>query len=304
MIYKIVQGNAFKLHILVRKMDLSKEFNRLVDFDLTKASDIKVELQCCFDDSIIVPTSIGGIEHNVLVCNIPSTLDIGNYNVAVSWNYDGYAMNSVERNIMQIVETNNRVKIPVGVFQGDTVGMFDLRYYMVTKNQSDCTFVYSLDDVTLSSTPATLKLGEKYEATLTPAEGFNLGLVKVVMDGADITRDVYKDGKIEIPAVSGYVSIMANGDDNLYYYGATASKDICQFNMEDLTKVVGDIVDKSITVTTTKDKPYVWFASRVPVIFSQSGLTSAFNTTKIGDIFFYWSDQLKAGEHTYNAKLK
>lgn len=304
MIYKIVQGNAFKLHILVRKMDLSKEFNRLVDFDLTKASDIKVELQCCFDESIIVPTSIGGIEHNVLLCNIPSTLDIGNYNVAVSWNYDGYAMKSVERNIMQIVETNNRVKIPVGVFQGKTVGMFDLRYYMVTKNQSDCTFVYSLDDVTLSSTPSTLKLGEKYETTLTPAEGFNLGLVKVVMDGADITRDVYKDGKIEIPAVSGYVSIMANGDYNLYYYGATAANDMCQFNMEDLTKVMGDIVDKSITVTTTQEKPYVWFASRVPVIFSQSGLTSAFNTTKIGDIFYYWSDQLKAGEHTYNAKLK
>ena len=74
--------------------------------------------------------------------------------------------------------------------------------------------------------------------------------------------------------------------------------------MEDLTKVVGDIVDKSITVTTTQEKPYVWFASRVPVIFSQSGLTSAFNTTKIGDIFYNWSDQLKAGEHTYNAKLK
>lgn len=270
MIYKIVQGNAFKLHILVRKMDMSKEFNRLVDFDMTQASDIKVELQCCFDDSIIVPTSIGGIEHNVLVCNIPSTLDIGNYNVAVSWNYDGYAMKSVERNILQIIETNHRVKVPCGVFQGETVGMFDLRYYMVTKNQSDCTFVYSLDDVTLSSTPATLKLGEKYEATLTPAEGFNLGLVKVVMDGTDITREAYKDGKIEIPAVSGYVSIMANGDDNIYYYGATAAKNMYQFNMEDLTKVVGDIVDKSINITTTKEKPYIWFASRVPVEFYQS----------------------------------
>ena len=44
MIYKIVQGNAFKLHILVRKMEMSKEFNRLVDFDMTQASDIKVEL--------------------------------------------------------------------------------------------------------------------------------------------------------------------------------------------------------------------------------------------------------------------
>ena len=304
MIYKIVQGNAFKLHILVRKMDMSKEFNRLVDFDMTQASDIKVELQCCFDDSIIVPTSIGGIEHNVLVCNIPSTLDIGNYNVAVSWNYDGYAMKSVERNILQIIETNHRVKVPCGVFQGETVGMFDLRYYMVTKNQSDCTFVYSLDDVTLSSTPATLKLGEKYETTLTPAEGFNLGLVKVVMDGADITRDVYKDGKIEIPAVSGYVSIMANGDDNIYYYGATAAKDMCQFNMEDLTKVVGDIVDKSINITTTKEKPYIWFASRVPVEFYQSGLTASLYSTKVGDIYYYWTDELKAGEYIYNAKLK
>lgn len=304
MIYKIVQGNAFKLHILVRKMEMSKEFNRLVDFDMTQASDIKVELQCCFDDSIIVPTSIGGIEHNVLVCNIPSTLEIGNYNVAVSWTYEGYAMKSVERNILQIIETNQRVKVPVGVFQGETVGMFDLRYYMVTKNQSDCTFVYSLDDVTLSSTPATLKLGEKFEATLTPAEGFNIGLVKVVMDGADITRDAYKDGKIEIPAVSGYVSIMANGDDNIYYYGATAAKNMCQFNLDDLTKVVGDMVDKSITITTTKDKPYIWFASRVPVIFTQSGFTANLNSTKVGDIYYYWSDELKAGEYTYNAKLK
>lgn len=304
MIYKIVQGNAFKLHILVRKMEMSKEFNRLVDFDMTQASDIKVELQCCFDDSIIVPTSIGGIEHNVLVCNIPSTLEIGNYNVAVSWTYEGYAMKSVERNILQIIETNQRVKVPVGVFQGETVGMFDLRYYMVTKNQSDCTFVYSLDDVTLSSTPATLKLGEKFEATLTPSEGFNIGLVKVIMDGADITRDAYKDGKIEIPAVSGYVSIMANGDDNIYYYGATATKNMCQFNIEDLTKVVGDMVDKSITITTTKDKPYIWFASRVPVIFTQSGFTTNLNSTKIGDIYYYWSDELKAGEYTYNAKLK
>ena len=213
-------------------------------------------------------------------------------------------MKSVERNILQIIETNQRVKVPVGVFQGETVGMFDLRYYMVTKNQSDCTFVYSLDDVTLSSTPATLKLGEKFEATLTPAEGFNIGLVKVIMDGADITRDAYKDGKIEIPAVSGYVSIMANGDDNIYYYGATAAKNMCQFNIEDLTKVVGDMVDKSITITTTKDKPYIWFASRVPVIFTQSGFTANLNSTKVGDIYYYWSDELKAGEYTYNAKLK
>lgn len=304
MMYKIVQGNSFKLHIIVRKMELSKEFNRLVDFDLTQASEIRVELQGCFSDSIVCSTSISGIEHNVLVCDIPASLGIGSYNVKVSWQYDGYSMSSVERNIMQIVSSNPKTKIPTGVVHGGTVGMFDLQYYIVTKNQSVCPFAYSLDDVALSATPATLNLGEKYETTLTPAEGFNLGLVKVIMDGNDITNEVYKDGKIVIPAVSGYVSIMANGDDNIYYMGATAANDMCQFNQEDLQKVVGDMVGKTITVTTTAEKPYVWFVSRVPLVFSQSGLTSAFNTTKQGDLYFYWSDELKAGEHKYTSKLK
>ena len=205
---------------------------------------------------------------------------------------------------MQIVSSNPKTKIPTGMVHGGTVGMFDLSYYMVTKNQSVCPFAYSLDDVTLSSTPATLVLGEKYETTLTPAEGFNLGLVKVIMDGNDITNEVYKDGKIVIPAVSGYVSIMANGDDNLYYYGATAAKDMSQLNMQDLTKVVGDLVNKSVTVTTTAEKPFVWLVSRVPLVFSQSDFTLSFNTTKFGDLYFYWSDELKPGDHTYNAKLK
>ena len=304
MIYKIVQGNSFKLHILVRKMDVSKEFQRLVDFDMNLATDINVALSGCFCKPTIIQATICGIEHNVLVCNIPSTLEIGNYNVSVSWKYEGYSMKSVERNVLQIIETNNKVKVPVGIFQGNAIGMFELRYYIVTKNQSDCPFVYSLDDVALSSKPDTLKVGERFETTLTPAEGFNLGLVKVIMDGVDITKETYKNRKIEIPAVSGYVSIMANGDDNIYYYGATDANNICKFNIEDLTKVVGDIVDKTITITTTEDKQYIWFASRVPVVFTQSGLKASFNTTKIGDIYYYWSDELKAGEYVYNAKLK
>ena len=52
MIYKIVQGNSFKLHILVRKMDVSKEFQRLVDFDMNLATDIRVELSGCFCNTI------------------------------------------------------------------------------------------------------------------------------------------------------------------------------------------------------------------------------------------------------------
>ena len=51
MIYKIVQGNSFKLHVLVRKMDVSKEFQRLIDFDMNLATDISVELHGCFCDT-------------------------------------------------------------------------------------------------------------------------------------------------------------------------------------------------------------------------------------------------------------
>ena len=70
MIYKIVKGNSFKLHILVRKMDVSKEFQRLVDFDMSLATDIKVELSgfCC--DVISVPVQVAGIQGNVLICDI------------------------------------------------------------------------------------------------------------------------------------------------------------------------------------------------------------------------------------------
>ncbi len=304
MIYKIVQGNSFRLHILVRKMDLSKEFNQLVDFDLTQATDIMVELLCNFGDAIIVPTSISGIEHNVLVCQIPSRLELGNYNVRVSWKYNDCKMVSVERNIMQVVECNPKTKIPIGVVQSGTTGMFDLQYYMVTENQSVCPFAYSLDDVTLSATPSTLRLGEKYEAAVTPNGGFNIGLVKVIMDGNDITQEAYKDGKIVIPAVSGYVSIMANGDDNICYHGATSAKDIGELNTEDLDKVEGDLVGKTITIETTEEKPYVWFVSRVPVLFTQAGFEAAMNCSKVGDLYFYWSDELVPGDNEYTIKLK
>ena len=304
MIYKIVQGNSFQLHILVRKIDLSKDFKRLVDFDMSKVDDIKVELSGCFGESVIVPSRISGGRNNVLVCDMPSSLDIGNYNVKVSWKMDNSDMVSIERNVIRIVAHNSQTKIPVGIVEGETSGMFHLRYYIVTDNISVCHINYLLDDISLSEQPAAVKNGSKLELELTPVEGFNIGVVKVIMDGNDITHEVYKDGKIVIPAVSGYVCIMANGDDNLYYYGATSAKDMSELDMKDLTKVVGDLADKSVTVTTTYSKQYVWFVSRVPLVFTQAGFISSFNTTKVGDLFFYWSDKLKAGTNTYNAKLK
>lgn len=119
MIYKIVQGNSFKLHILVRKPDISSESNMLIDFDMTKATDIKVSLVCNFGESTIIPAHVSIALPNVVVCDVPSTLDIGNYNVSVSWRMDGNNMASVEKNLFRIVEYNSQAQYPICMVEGE-----------------------------------------------------------------------------------------------------------------------------------------------------------------------------------------
>lgn len=119
MIYKIVQGNSFKLHILVRKPDISSESNMLIDFDMTKATDIKVSLVCNFGESTIIPAHVSIALPNVVVCDVPSTLDIGNYNVSVSWRMDGNDMASVEKNLFRIVEYNSQAQYPICMVEGE-----------------------------------------------------------------------------------------------------------------------------------------------------------------------------------------
>lgn len=119
MIYKIVQGNSFKLHILVRKPDISSESNMLIDFDMTKATDIKVSLVCNFGESTIIPAHVSMALPNVVVCEVPSTLDIGNYNVSVSWRMDGNDMASVEKNLFRIVEYNSQAQYPICMVEGE-----------------------------------------------------------------------------------------------------------------------------------------------------------------------------------------
>lgn len=119
MIYKIVQGNSFKLHILVRKPDISSESNMLIDFDMTKATDIKVSLVCNFGESTIIPAHVSMALPNVVVCDVPSTLEIGNYNVSVSWRMDGNDMASVEKNLFRIVYYNSQAQYPICMVEGE-----------------------------------------------------------------------------------------------------------------------------------------------------------------------------------------
>lgn len=67
-----------------------------------------------------------------------------------------------------------------------------------------------LDKVTAVPETASVKEGEAFGAALQAAEGYVLDAVTVTMGGADVTAQVYADGSISIPAVTGNVIIRAS----------------------------------------------------------------------------------------------
>ena len=73
--------------------------------------------------------------------------------------------------------------------------------YAITNNLTEC----------VNSNAATsLTEGASYTATLTASDGFVLDAVTVMMGGVDVTTDVYADGVITIPSVTGDVVITAS----------------------------------------------------------------------------------------------
>lgn len=314
MIYKIVQGNSFKLHVLVRKMDVSKEFQRLIDFDMNLATDISVELHGCFCDTVSVPIQVAGIQGNILICDIPPTLELGNYNIKVSWKYEGSEMVSIERNLLRIVDHNSQSNIPVGIVEGEHTGLFDLRYYVVTRNQSSCPISFIIGNLKFNYTidgknvqvdqngnftyDTSIENGKSLEAIIQETDGMIIDTVKVIMDGSDRTDEYYdkENHRISIPAASGYITIAANGTNKANYYGASAANNICDLSLSELTLSRQPLVGKTFTIETTEEKPYIWFISRKPLIFNQCGFDVAMNTYRMGELYFYCSDALIPGD--------
>lgn len=68
----------------------------------------------------------------------------------------------------------------------------------------------SLTNITTSETAISWEENQPYTATLTPADGYELGNVTVTMGGTDITSTVYANGVINIDKVTGNITITAN----------------------------------------------------------------------------------------------
>lgn len=93
--------------------------------------------------------------------------------------------------------------------------------FLVTK-YDDATNTYTitntLTNCTNSNSSTSVTKGSSYTGTITADIGYKLSNVTVTMGGVDITSNVYANGSINIPSVSGDIIINANTTSNISSY--------------------------------------------------------------------------------------
>ena len=84
------------------------------------------------------------------------------------------------------------------------------------------------------------------------------------------------------------------------YTGSNNTNNPKNVTLESLVKHnSNDVLNKTVDVLTTDDKPYVWFVSEIPLIFKQAGLDYDMYSTKIGNLYYYNTDALISGDNKY-----
>lgn len=302
--YRIVKGNSVILHAVVRRMEMSRDLNRLTDFDMRLCETVEVALTCGWGEERKLEYQIAGKTGNEIIATIPGDLDYGRYGVRISWEQNGVPMASVERKLIGIVDHNSQTRLPLGHVETESAGLFTVGYWLETADAEVSTIVYALRHVTVSNNARTVLGGSSYETVITADDGYSVGEVKVVMNGEDVTPAVYdiKTRTITIPHCHGYISIMADSEDVSYWAGASAAKDTSELDIDTLQKMSDvDMLERTVSVTTTAEKPYVWMVSRVPMDFTQGGLLCNFHAQHLGDLWYFHSDPLTEGVNEYRA---
>lgn len=119
------------------------------------------------------------------------------------------------------------------------IGIAATEYYSVSA---------SLTNVTSSSDVLSVEAGKSYSATLTTASGYELKTVKITMGGVDVTASVYSDGVINIPKVTGNVSITAKAEANALFTNLvplSINSDGSDFNVD------GDGYDNNMYISSS-----------------------------------------------------
>lgn len=218
--YRIVKGNSVKLHAVVRKLEMTRDMNRLTDFDMRLCDKISVELVGGWGDSRKLDYKIAGTDGNEIVCVIPGDLDYGRYGVRISWERSGMPMASVERKLLGIVDHNSQTRLPLGQIGTESAGLFTVSYWLESSgtgeyaDESTHSVICIQHYAKVNNTSVTVKDGGSYETEVSADDGCQLGEVYVIMSGEDITSSVYdtETYKINIPDCRGDIIIVACGE--------------------------------------------------------------------------------------------
>lgn len=130
-------------------------------------------------------------------------------------------------------------------FSAEAQRTFGERYYAgykavlnggdVPDEPSVYTITNTLTNVTSNNSTTQISKGDSYTATLTPADGYNMTSVSVIMGDLDITSTAYSNGVISIESVTGDIAIIAVAKENVWTV------------TNNLTKVTNANTAKSVT---------------------------------------------------------
>lgn len=142
MIYKIVQGNSFILHISISKVGLQANKQYLADLDLSQASGLSVWLTDMFGGGIKLDVNTSTKSTNEILAKIPSNLDCGIYGIKLSGTYNGIDFSSVEQRLFSIVASNREGHIPIGVIDGEIGGLVYAKYWIELNGEEETILSY------------------------------------------------------------------------------------------------------------------------------------------------------------------
>lgn len=118
-------------------------------------------------------------------------------------------------------------------------------------------------------------------------------IIKVIVNGKEIVKT------IDTASSSG------GGAAHVLYYGQSNTNSIANINIATLTKKeLNTINNESIITHTDTTNKYIWVVSDVELTFTEAGFPVDFNHDTLGDLQYYWSDELSPGTNEHKVTQK
>lgn len=129
--FRLIEGNNYSLHIIIRRVIASREKQEIADCDISALGSLSVSLMNWYgEETVLQQTATDGSE---VTCLVPDTLEQGPYSIVARFVANGLKMKSTESGMLGIVPSNRFGRLPLQIVDGKDGGMFAMRYYITTE---------------------------------------------------------------------------------------------------------------------------------------------------------------------------